>query len=171
MKVYQYGAWREANTSFYIYDKGSNTGYSFACDTTMKQLTSGHDGNADRVTVGSSSINVATSASRAYDFTNIFVTNSSGSFVKIDLSEYTKIRIKGTLSNASGNTDCVFRVLSQMGTLCTENNVASKSLTSGTIDATIDISAIDSSCYLGFTLYNPQTPKSITFTLTELWLE
>lgn len=172
MKVYQYGAWREANTSFYIYDKGSSTGYSWKCDETMRQLSAGHTGEADRVTVGSSSITVTTSATRAYDFTNIFVTNSSNSFVKIDLSKYTKVRIKGTLSGASGNNDCVFRVLSEMGTLCTENNVASKSFTSGTIDATIDISAINSSCFLGFTVYNDTTtPVSITFKLTELWLE
>lgn len=171
MKVYRYGAWSEANTAFYIYNNGSSTGYSFACDTTMKQLSSGWAGIADRVTVGSSSISVATSASRAYDFTNIFATNTSGSFVTVDLSKYTKVRIKGTVSGVSENNDCVFRVLTAMGDLCTENNAVSQSFTSGTIDATVDISAINSSCYLGFTFYNPANPKGITFELTELWLE
>lgn len=170
-EVYHDGAWSELKPYFYLYNKGGSTGHALKCNETMKQTSSGFTASASRVTVGSSSITVATSATRGYDFTNIFVTDSSGSFVKIDLSEYAKIRIKGTLSNASGNNDCVFRVLSEMGTLCTENNVASKSLTSGAIDATVDISAIDSSCYLGFTLYNPQTAKGITLELTELWLE
>ena len=170
-EVYHDGAWSELKPYFYLYNKGNSTGYSFACDTTMKQTSSGWNGIADRVTVGSSSISVATSASRAYDFTNIFATNTSGSFVTVDLSKYTKVRIKGTVSGVSGNNDCVFRVLTAMGDLCTENNAVSQSFTSGTIDATVDISAIDSSCYLGFTFYNPANPKGITFELTELWLE
>jgi hypothetical protein len=165
VKIYQNGTWTAFKTSVYIYNKGNSTGYSWDCDETMKQLSSGHTA-ADRVTVGSTNVTVATDA-RAYDFANIFVTNSSGSFVKIDLSKYKTIRIKGTLSGASKNTACVFRALTAMGDLCTENNALSKSFTSGTIDATVDISAVNSSCYLGFTFYDEQ----ITFTLTELWLE
>lgn len=165
-EIYQKGAWTEFKTSFYIYNKGGSTGYSLKCDEAMKQMSSGYPAVAGRVTVGSTKITVATDI-RAYDFTNIFVTNSSGSFVKVDLSKYTKIRIKGTLSGASKNTACVFRVMSEKGTICTENNVASKSFTAGTIDATIDISSVNSSCYMGFTFYD----EVVTFTLTELWLE
>lgn len=167
VKIYQNGTWTAFKTSVYIYNKGNSTGYSFACDTTMRQQSSGHNAEEDRVNVGST-ITVTTN-SRTYDFTNIFTTNSSGSFVKIDLSKYKTIRIKGTVSGASNNTACVFRALTAMGDYATENNALSKSFTTGTIDATVDISAINSSCYLGFTFYNET--GVVTFTLTELWLE
>jgi len=171
-EVYHDGAWAELNTFIYLYNKGNSTGYSFACDENMKQRASGYTAEAERVAVGSSSITVTTSATRAYDFTNIFTTDTYGAFTKVDLSEWTKVRIKGTLSGATRNTECVFRVMSAMGTVCTENNVAAQSFTAGVIDATIDVSAIDSSCYLGFTFYNDTTtPVAITFELTELWLE
>ena len=171
MRVYQRGAWSELNTSLYIYNNGKSTGYSFACDTTMLQQSSGYPAQADRVNVKSTPITV-TSNSRAYDFTNMFVTNSSDSFVKIDLSAYTKVRIKGTLSGASKATECVFRALSDMGDYATQNNIVSKSFTESTIDATVDISSVNSSCYLGFTFYNDSTSgKVIKFELTELWLE
>lgn len=171
VQIYQRGAWSPVNPLLYLYNKGGSTGYSFACDENMKQLSSGHTAEAERVTEGSSSITVKTS-NRSYDFTNIFVTDTSGSFVKVDLSNWSKVRIKGTLTGATKNTECVFRAMSAMGTLCTENNVVSKSFTAGTIDATIDVSAVDSSCYLGFTVYNDsQTTNVITFVLTEAWLE
>lgn len=169
LQIYQRGAW--TNPLFYIYNKGGSTGYSFACDENMRQLSGGHTAEAERVTEGSSSITVKTS-NRSYDFTNIFVTDTSGSFAKVDLSNWSKVRIKGTLTGATKNTECVFRVMSAMGTLCTENNVVSKSFTAGTIDATIDVSAVDSSCYLGFTVYNDSANNNvITFVLTESWLE
>lgn len=171
VKIYQSGAWKVLKTILYLYNKGGSTGYSLACDENMKQLSGGYTAEADRVTAGDSSVTVKT-VGRSYDFSNIFVTDTSGSFAKVDLSEYSKLRIKGTLSGASKNTECVFRVMSAMGTICTENNVAAQSFTAGTIDATIDVSAIDSNCYLGFTVYNDSaTTNIITFELTELWLE
>lgn len=170
-QIYQRGAWADLKTTFYIYNNGNSTGYSLKCDEAMRYRTSGYAAEAERVTVGSSSITVATEG-RVYDFANIFVTNSSGTFVALDLSNYTMIRIKGALTGATKETNCVFRVMSEMGTVCTENNVASQSFIAGTIDATIDVSSIDSSCYLGFTLYNEeQITKVIAFELTELWLE
>ena len=170
-QIYRQGAWAELKTSFYIYNKGISTGYSLACNENMKQMSSGYTAVAGYVTVGSTSITVETDG-RTYDFANIFVTDPSGAFTRVDLSKYTKIRIKGALSGATKSTDLVFRLLSEMGTICTENNVASQSFTAGIIDATIDVSAIDSSCYLGFTFYNQeQITKVITFELTELWIE
>jgi len=155
----------------YIYNKGGSTGYSLACDETMKQMSSGYYAVAGYVTVGSGSVTVATNG-RSYDFANIFVTDTSGAFVKVDLSRYTKIRVKGTLSGSPKTGDCVFRVMSEMGDHCTENNVASKSLAAGTVDTTVDISSIASACYLGFTFYNSEEVlKPVTFQLTELWLE
>lgn len=171
VKVYQNGAWVDLDPAMYIYNKGGSTGYSLACDETMKQMSSGYYAKAGYVTVGSGSVTVATEG-RLADFANIFVTDTSGAFVKVDLSRYTKIRVKGTLSGSPKAGDCVFRVMSEMGDYCTENNVASKSLAAGTIDATVDISSIASACYLGFTFYNSETVlKPITFQLTELWLE
>ena len=166
-EIYQKGAWSKLKTSLYVYNKGNSTGYSFACDKTMCQQSSGYTAE-DRVTVGSTNITVETN-SRTYDFTNIFATNSSGSFVKIDLSKYKTIRIKGTVSGATKNTACVFRALTEMGALATQNNALSQSFTTGTIDATVDISSVNSSCYLGFTFYNET--GVVTFTMTELWLE
>ena len=137
----------------------------------MKQTSAGYDSSPERVTINETDVTVTTN-SRSYDFTNIFVANSSDSIVDVDLSAYTKIRIKGTLAGVINNTDCVFRVLSAMGDLATSNNVISKPLTSGTIDETIDISAVNSSCYIGFTFYNSTTIGNvITFKISELWLE
>ena len=170
-KIYRNGAWSALKSLLYLYNKGGSTGYSFACDENMKQLSSGYTAEAERVTAGSSGITLKTNG-RAYDFADIFLTDASGAFKMVDLSKWTKIRIRGTLTGATRNTECVFRVMSAMGTLCTENNVAAKSFTAGTVDATVDISAIDPGCYLGFTVYNDsETTKVITFELTELWLE
>lgn len=165
--IYQ-GGWVEFG-SLYLYNKGGNTGYSFACDTTMKQTSSGHPAESARVIIGDTTVTVKCTT-RGYDFTNIFTTDSSGSFVAVDLSEYTKVRIKGAVSGASTDTACVFRVLSEMGDLCTKNNVLSQSLYTGTIDATIDISSVNASVYLGFTFYNSNqgVPELV---LSELWLE
>lgn len=168
-KIYQSEEWREIDTSLYIYNNGTSTGYSWKCNETMKQTSSGHTAVASRVTVGDTTVTVKCTT-RGYDFTNIFTTDSSGSFVKVDLSEYTKVRIKGAVSGASTDTACVFRVLSEMGDLCTKNNVLSQSLYTGTIDATIDISSVNTSGYIGFTLYNSNqgVPELV---LSELWLE
>lgn len=170
-QIYKYGAWSDVKKLLYIYNNGKSTGYSWKCDTTMKQNSSGYDARPERVTINETDVTVTTNP-RTYDFTNIFVTNSSDSFVNVDLSAYTKIRIKGTLAGAINDTACVFRVLSAMGDLATYNNVISKPLTSVTIDETIDISAVDSSCYIGFTFYNSTTNANvITFKISELWLE
>lgn len=165
--IYQ-GGWVEFG-ALYIYDKGGSTGYSFACDTTMKQMSSGVYANASYVTVNSTNIAVKNGAN-TYSFTNIFATNESGAFARVDLSAYSVVRIKGTLTGATKNTACVFRALTELGDYATENNAMSQSFTTGTIDATIDISSINSSCYLGFTLYNDN--QGVTeLVLTELWLE
>lgn len=167
--VYQSEEWREIDTSLYIYNNGTSTGYSWKCNETMKQTSSGYTAAASRVTVGDTTVTVKC-ATRGYDFANIFTTDSSGSFVTVDLSEYTKVRIKGAVSGASTDTACVFRVLSEMGDLCTKNNVLSQSLYTGIIDATIDISSVNTSGYIGFTLYNSNqgVPELV---LSELWLE
>lgn len=173
-KSRQNGAWSKFETALYIYNNGESTGYSLKCSGTMKQMSSGYTAASERVTMNNSNITVVTDG-RAYDFTNIFVTDDYGEFIKVNLSKYTKIRIKGTLSWANKNTACVFRVMSEMGTICTANNVVSQSLTAaGTdveIDTVVDISAVNSSCYLGFTFYNEVVNEVVMFKLTELWLE
>lgn len=168
-QIYQYGAWSDIKTSFYLYNNGKSTGYSWECDETMKENSYGWNAASDegRITVNDTNITIKTSSSRGYDYTNIFVANSSGSFVTVDLSKYTKIRIKGTLTGATKNTACVFRAMTEMGDYSTDNNVLSQAFYTGTIDATIDISAVNSGCYLGFTFYE----EIITFVLNELWLE
>lgn len=168
-QIYQYGAWSDIKTSFYLYNNGKSTGYSWECDETMKENSYGWNAASDegRITVNDTNITIKTSSSRGYDYTNIFVANSSGSFVTVNLSKYTKIRIKGTLTGATKNTACVFRAMTEMGDYSTDNNVLSQAFYTGTIDATIDISAVNSGCYLGFTFYE----EIITFVLNELWLE
>ena len=149
----------------YIYNKGTSTSYSFRCNTSLKQTSGGYTAT-DGLTKGGTSITV-TNGTLAYAFTDIFVTDGSDSFTAINLSNYSKVRIKGTLTNATKDTACVFRGVSSIGTLATDNNKFSYPMYSGTVDFTADISSVTSSCYLGFTFYDQNT----TLTITEMWLE
>jgi hypothetical protein len=170
-QIYQSSAWvtfsREA---VYIYNGSTSTGYSFKCDTGMRQISSGYAGSADYVVKNTSNIKV-TNGTANYSFTNMFVTDSSNAFTKISLANYSKIRIKGTLSGAGTDRAAVFKVLSALGDLATDNNTKSVKLTGSTVDMTVDVSSLTSSYYLGFTFYNETTGTATTFTLTQLWLE
>lgn len=166
-KIYQ-GEWVEFG-AFYVYNNGDATGYTMACATALKQTGSGYTADAACVTVNSTNITVK-NGTKTYAFTNIFTADDSGSFVKIDLSEYNTLRIKGTVTNATKDTACVFRALTDMGETCTKNNALSQPIYSGDLDLALDISAVNSSCYLGFTFYNDSN-GAVTLVLTELSLE
>ena len=169
--IYKNGAWVKFSTeAVYIYNGSTSTSYSFKCDTSMKQLDTGYAGDASCVVKNASNIKV-TNGTKNYAFTNMFATNTSGAFTKVSLANYSKIRIKGTLSNASTDRAAVFKILSAMGDLATDNNTKSVKLTGSTVDMTVDVSSLTSSYYLGFTFYNETPGTATTFTLTQMWLE
>ena len=72
------------------------------------------------------------------------------------MSQYTTMKITGTVGGTIDDaTKCMLRFITSFGDLCTANNVFTKSITSNsTLTATINISSVTDSCYVGFTMYN-----------------
>ena len=140
------GSWIKLNL-LYLFNGTSAVDYSWKCNTDLKQLASGFNAeNYVTISGGTLTLTNQREGYGGYAFTNMFLTNTSGLYVKIDMSKYTTMKITGTVSGVSAADHCVLRFVTSFGTLCTENNAKSVSITSTSkLTTSIDVSSLNSS--------------------------
>lgn len=163
-----HGGWKEF-AALYLYRNGKQSGYSWGCTEKLRQTDSGYTAE-NHISEGAGRLTV-TNDVKAYAFTDMFFKDDEGVFVLVDFNLYSRIVIRGTLENADKPNACVLRLITEMGTLASENNAFSLSMNSGTLELSVDVSSVKAKCYVGFTLYNDTVNVRTTLQISEIGFE
>lgn len=152
-KTYQNGAWKDWEMYLYNYDK---LGYTW--NTAGKVISSSYGGDPTAPTVTTNSSGVMNiKQPESYDCGIAYISE------KIDLTNYKTLTFNGKITTDSDHLErarlCIW---SSLGTYVTTNLVAEKQATvNGT--ATIDISSLSGSYYIGFAVHHINSSIDVNY--------